>query len=74
DRRGEPRARLSELQRALASPVDAARTVPLRLLPAPLRAALGLPRLRRARDDRAHVRIEGDDLQPLRRLTARRVL
>ena len=35
-------------------PSIAPRALPLRELPAPLRAALGVPRLRRALDDRAH--------------------
>src|SRR5215218_6675651 len=47
---------------------DDARPLPLRLLPAPLRADLRLPGLRRALDDRAHVEHRGADLQPLQSL------
>ena len=44
--------------------------LPLRLLPAPLRADVGVPQLRRALDDRADV-LDGDhEVQQLRRLDA----
>ena len=53
----EPDARpvVPVLPRALAAADEPARPLPLRLLPAPLRAALGVPGLRRALDDRADV-------------------
>ena len=60
------------LRGALAAAVEPRRALPLRVLPAPLRAALGLPELRRALDDRAHVEHGHPHLQPLRRLDARR--
>ena len=57
---GEPevnlRPRVPRPARAVAAPDEPARALPLRLLPAPLRAALGLPELRHPRDDRAHDR------------------
>src|SRR6202000_1722657 len=47
-----------------------ARTLPLRLLPAPLRADLRLPQLRRALDDRADVDHRDPQVQQLRRFDA----
>src|SRR6188472_1236279 len=44
----------------------------LRVLPAPLRAAIGLSQLRRALDDRAHVEYSDTHLQSLQRVDARR--
>ena len=65
-----PRAAVPELRRAVAAPDQPARPLPLRVLPAPLRADLGLPQLRRALDDRADV-LDGDpEVQQLRRLNA----
>ena len=56
-----------QLRRAVAAPDQPARALPLRLLPAPLRAGLGVPQLRRALHDRAHV-LHGDrQVQQLRR-------
>ena len=64
---GEPRAGVPALRGAVAAAHQPPRPLPLRVLPAPLRAALGLPGLRRALHDRAHV-LDGDrGLQPLRR-------
>src|SRR3954471_9245181 len=60
------------MQRAVAAADEPARSLPLRLLPAPLRAALRLPELRGAFDDRPHDKHRDADLQPLRRLHARR--
>jgi ribulose-phosphate 3-epimerase len=60
------------LRGAVAAPDELGGTVSLRLLPAPFRAALGVPELRRALDDRAHVEHGDGHLQPLRRLDARR--
>ena len=54
-RRSTSGSRLPGLRRALAASVEPSRPLPLRVLPAPLRAAFGLPELRGARDDRAHV-------------------
>ncbi len=48
-------------------PTNLARALSLRLLPAPLRADVGLPELRRALDDRAHVLDRDPEVQPLRR-------
>ena len=67
-------AQVPRLRRAVAAADDARRPLPLRLLPAPLRAALGLPGLRRALHDRAHVLHRHHRLQPLRRLDAGRGL
>ncbi len=50
-----PRPAVPELLRAVAAPHESAGALPLRLLPAPLRAGLGVPQLRRALDDRANV-------------------
>ena len=60
-------ARLPALRRALAAPDQPARPLPLRVLPAPLRAHLGVPQLRRALDDRAHVQHADRQVQQLRR-------
>src|SRR3954451_9657559 len=60
------------LRGALAAAVEPRWALPLCELPAPLRAALGVPRLRRALDDRADVEHGHPDLQQLRRLDARR--
>ena len=54
-RPGRPRRRLPGLPRAVAAADEPARPLPLRELPAPLRAALRVPELRRALDDRADV-------------------
>ena len=51
---GRARHALPQLRRAVAAPDEPARPLPVRLLPAPLRARLGVPGLRRALDDRAH--------------------
>src|SRR5919106_2513217 len=58
------------MRRAVAAAYPAARPLPLRLLPAPLRARLTVPRLRRAPDDRAHERLRGPALPALRTLDA----
>src|SRR3954451_22432422 len=55
----------------LAAAVEPRWALPLCELPAPLRAALGVPGLRRALDDRADVEHGHPDLQQLRRLDAR---
>src|SRR4051794_7201401 len=60
------------MQRAVAAADEPPRPLPLRLLPAPLRAAFRMPQLRGAFDDRAHDQHRDADLQPLRRLHARR--
>ena len=49
---------------------EPARPLPLRELPAPLRARVRLPELRRALDDRAHVEHRAVHLQPLPELDA----
>ena len=61
---------LPRLRRALAAPDPATGALPLRLLPAALRAGLGMPELRRAPDDRPHERLRGHALPALRRLHA----
>ena len=62
-----PRPAVPELRRAVAAADQPPGPLPLRLLPAPLRADLGLPQLRRALDDRADV-LDGDpEVQQLRR-------
>ena len=58
------------MRRALAARHEPPRALPLRLLPAPVRAALGVPELRRSLDDRAHVRHRERHLPQLRRLDA----
>ena len=69
-RRRRPRAAVPELRRAVAAADEPPRPLPLRLLPAPLRADLRVPQLRRALDDRADV-LDGDpQVQQLRRLDA----
>ncbi len=70
--RARPAARrsrpaLPELLRAVAAPDEPAGSLPLRVLPAPLRAGLGVPELRRALDDRAHVLDRDRQVQQLRR-------
>src|SRR5919107_4223848 len=60
------------LPRAVAAPVEPPGPLPVRVLPAPLRAAFSLPRLRGALDDRADDQHRHPHLQPLRRLDARR--
>src|SRR2546430_7548386 len=55
---------------AVAAAYEPAGPLPLRLLPAALRAALGLPELRRALDDRADVRHRERHLPELRRFDA----
>ncbi len=69
DRR-RPRRRLPRLRRALAAADEPARPLPLRELPAPLRARLGVPQLRRALHDRADVEHGAVRLQPLPRVDA----
>ncbi len=59
-----------QLRRAVAAAHQPARPLPLRVLPAPLRADLGVPQLRRALDDRAHVLDRDPEVQQLRRLDA----
>ena len=64
---GRSRAAVPPLRRAVAAPDQPARALPLRVLPAPLRAHLGVPQLRRALDDRADG-LDGDvEVQQLRR-------
>ena len=58
-------ARVPELRRAVAAADGGARPLPLRLLPAALRARVGVPQLRRALDDRADVEHRDRRLQPL---------
>ena len=70
DDRDQPGPRVPVLQGAVAAPDQPARPLPLRLLPAPLRAALGLPRLRLPRHDRADDRRRQRDLPQLRRVDA----
>src|SRR3954466_8173486 len=60
------------MQRAVAAPDQPPGPLPVRLLHAPLRAAFSVPELRGAFDDRAHDLHRDADLQPLRRLDARR--
>src|SRR3954471_22652249 len=60
------------MQRAVAAPDQPPGPLPVRLLHAPLRAAFSVPELRGAFDDRAHDLHRDADLQPLRRLHARR--
>ena len=67
---GGPGSRVPRLSRAVAAPDDDAGPLPLRLLPAPLRAVVRLPQLRRALDDRAHVEHGDPHLQPLQSLDA----
>ena len=69
-RRPRARARRAPAAASRGCGVEPARPLPLRLLPAPLRAALGLPRLRRALHDRAHERHRQRDLPQLRRSDA----
>src|SRR3954453_11015158 len=66
DHRAQPPT-LPELLGAVASPDEPPGALPLRQLPAPLRAGVGLPELRRALDHRPHGALRDDDLQPLRR-------
>src|SRR5437899_2238828 len=54
----------------MAAPDQSARALPVRVLPAPLRAGLGVSQLRRAFDDRADVLDRDPALQQLRRLDA----
>ena len=54
-RRHRSRRRLPGLRRAVAAAHEPARALPLRELPAPLRARVRVPQLRRALDDRADV-------------------
>src|SRR5581483_4979783 len=70
--RCRPQARpgLPELRRALAAAHEPSRSLPLRLLPAAVRARLRVPELRRALDDRAHVDDRDRHLQPLQRVDA----
>src|SRR5919107_1700819 len=60
------------LSRAVAAPVEPPGPLPVRVLPASLRAAFSVPQLRGAFDDRPHDQHRDPDLQPLRRLDARR--
>src|ERR687896_756663 len=60
------------LSRAVAAPVEPPGPLPLRVLPASLRAAFSVPRLRGAFDDRADDEHLHPHLQPLRRIDARR--
>ena len=65
-----PRPAVPQLRRAVAAPDEPPGPLPLRVLPAPLRADLRVPQLRRALDDRADV-LDGDpEVQQLRRLDA----
>ena len=64
---GRPRTGLSRVRRALAAAHEPSRPLPLRVLPAPLRAGLAVPGLRRALDDRADVEHGRPQVQPLRR-------
>ena len=61
---------LSRLRRALAAPDPAARAVPLRQLPAALRARLAVPGLRDPPDHRADERRSGPPLPGMRHLDA----
>src|SRR5215217_2774195 len=54
----------------MASPDSAPGPLPLRLLPAALRARLAVPQLRRAPDDRPHEHQRGPPLPALRQLDA----
>src|SRR3954453_1863666 len=65
-RTNDGRRRVPELWRALAPDDEPARALPLRLLPAPLRAALRVPELRHALDDRAGDGPPQHHLQPVR--------
>jgi hypothetical protein len=58
------------LRGAMAARDEPRRALPLRLLLAPLRAALGVPQLRGALDDRPDVGHGERHLQELRRLDA----
>src|SRR5215211_528765 len=58
------------LRRAVASPDAAPGALSLRVLPAPLRARLAVPKLRRAPDDRSHEHQRGPPLPALRQLDA----
>src|SRR5205085_8949216 len=58
--------------RAVAAALESGRALSLRLVPASLRASLGMSRLRRARNDRAHGGLRERLLQRLRRQHARR--
>src|SRR5215212_8413829 len=69
-RRHRPRRRLPGLRRAVAAADEPAGALPLRELPAPVRAGLGVPQLRRALDDRAHVEHRAVRVQPLPRVDA----
>ena len=62
---GEARSRVPQLRGAVAAADRGPRPLPLRLLPAALRARVGVPELRRALDDRADVEHRRDLLQPL---------
>ena len=70
DERDDPAPRLPGLRRAVAAPDPAPGPLPLRLLPAPLRARLRVPELRRAPDDGPDVRRRGPALPALRPLDA----
>src|SRR5215208_6316861 len=59
------------MRRALAARHEPPRALPLRLLPAPFRAPVGVPQLRGSLDDRAHVGHRERHLPQLRRLDAR---
>ena len=63
-------AGLPGLRRALAAPDPAPGPLPVRLLPAALRAGLAVPQLRRASDDRPHEHLRGHALPALRQLDA----
>ena len=78
-RRGRPRERRRAVDLGDVCPAchepwlrrdEPARPLPLRELPAPLRARVGVPELRRALDDRAHVEHRAVRLQPLPELDA----
>src|SRR5688500_2359716 len=58
------------MRRAVAASDSAARAVPLRVLPEPLRARFRMPELRRAPDDGADVGRRGPALPALRPLDA----
>src|SRR5829696_2788065 len=64
------RPRVPILRRAVAARHEPAGPLSLLVLPPPLRAALGVPALRRALDDRADVRHRRRDLPQLRRIHA----
>src|SRR4051812_1079435 len=76
ERRGERRGqrpeegRLPPLRRTLAAPDPAPGPLPLRVLSAPLRAGVAMPRLWRTPDDRPNEHHRGHDLSALRRLDA----